>query len=393
MPHLRVVVGKAGTAAEALARVRDPPADGFGAVYYKLTPAHGSERISAKKRLIAIHTESGREVTDGAAVRQELGLASDDMLLAAGDVPKGWELFIQSTSANRVLKKGQVILAEHVTSSATPAAEAAAPAKKQAGTTKRSRESKADAGGPARAATHRPKDSASKAAATGDRRPVWRVRRTAADAAAANCPFDVDDLDGGQTRLDLVDSATGKPIDIPCYGDYDVFDEPMLHSAFRVMADEACKWNWRITQRKLLNIVPDEVFSGEAEFDNDPKWQLGLKLEPYQRSFKSAADCNERRHVASEAECESDGSYVEVWLRGVRKLGAGNYSWGETLVLAQFGDQPLHVSCCGHPLVETRHFSFLNSDGSSQLHLDPFHLTHPLVVIAHAEMFCVQQVH
>ena len=178
------------------------------------------------------------------------------------------------------------------------------------------------------------------------------------------------------------------------HGDYEVFDEPDLHAAFRRMADEACKWNWRATKRAIFKCVPDEMLAGDENFDPNPRWRLGVKLEPYQRSFTSEKDRRERPAVMTEADCESDGSYVEVWLRSPMRIAPAAFRWGEMLILAQFGDREvLHVSCVGHPLVETSTFTFLNSDGSSQMELDPQYLTHPLQVIAYAEMFCVQQTH
>eukprot|EP00756_Hemistasia_phaeocysticola_P061309 Hpha_TRINITY_DN4796_c0_g1::TRINITY_DN4796_c0_g1_i1::g.130640::m.130640 len=75
------------------------------------------EKVSANKKLIAIHLD-GRCV-QGDGVRDQVGLGSGDTLVNPGGLG-GWSLFVQTTSPNRKLTPGTKVLIAGAGSDAVP---------------------------------------------------------------------------------------------------------------------------------------------------------------------------------------------------------------------------------------------------------------------------------
>eukprot|EP01060_Flectonema_neradi_P018255 TRINITY_DN25050_c0_g1_i1.p1 TRINITY_DN25050_c0_g1~~TRINITY_DN25050_c0_g1_i1.p1 ORF type:complete len:535 (+),score=87.57 TRINITY_DN25050_c0_g1_i1:36-1607(+) len=75
----------------------------FGCGYYEISR---KETIQSYKILIACHEEEGTVKHGTDEVRKTLGLKSGDIVVSPSDVPKGWSLYVQSTSVNRKLLPG-----------------------------------------------------------------------------------------------------------------------------------------------------------------------------------------------------------------------------------------------------------------------------------------------
>eukprot|EP00760_Papus_ankaliazontas_P017255 PhM_4_TR17085/c0_g1_i1/m.37392 len=110
------------TFAELCAANKLPYSHGCG--FYEL---QASEKVSDSKVLVACDEESGEVVAGGAEVRARLHLQGK-ATLAPKDVPKGWTLYVSSTSSNRKLKPGTAMIRLDVAAGAVKASKMGASA-------------------------------------------------------------------------------------------------------------------------------------------------------------------------------------------------------------------------------------------------------------------------